>query len=247
MPIRLALSLHAPEDALRSQIMPVNERYPLAEVLAACEALLRAPAPPGVRRVRDARRRQRRLRAGASSSPSCSTRAIYKVNLIPYNPTGSLRRLVARRDRRLQGRARGARPARDGPPHARARHRRRLRPARREGRVTAGVGAGAAAGALLARAQQAVAQRGLLLRARVPLRERRAARRASAARTASGTAAWCGRARRRTASGRPPRSARARPARRSPTPTRRRGCARPRAARPAAGRRRSPASRPARA
>ena len=38
MPIRLALSLHAPEDALRSQIMPVNERYPLAEVLAACEA-----------------------------------------------------------------------------------------------------------------------------------------------------------------------------------------------------------------
>ena len=37
MPIRLALSLHAPEDALRSQIMPVNERYPLAEVLEACE------------------------------------------------------------------------------------------------------------------------------------------------------------------------------------------------------------------
>ena len=38
MPIRLALSLHAPEDALRSQIMPVNERYPIAEVLDACEA-----------------------------------------------------------------------------------------------------------------------------------------------------------------------------------------------------------------
>ena len=46
MPIRLALSLHAPEDALRSQIMPVNERYPLAEVLDACEALLRAPQAP---------------------------------------------------------------------------------------------------------------------------------------------------------------------------------------------------------
>src|SRR3954447_25924712 len=29
-PIRLALSLHAPEDALRSSLMPVNERYPLA-------------------------------------------------------------------------------------------------------------------------------------------------------------------------------------------------------------------------
>jgi 23S rRNA (adenine2503-C2)-methyltransferase len=38
MPIRLALSLHAPEDALRSKIMPVNDRYPLAEVLEACEA-----------------------------------------------------------------------------------------------------------------------------------------------------------------------------------------------------------------
>ncbi len=37
MPIRLALSLHAPEDALRSRIMPVNDRYPIAEVLAACE------------------------------------------------------------------------------------------------------------------------------------------------------------------------------------------------------------------
>src|SRR5690349_2621217 len=35
-PIRLALSLHAPEDALRSQIMPLNERYPMADVLAAC-------------------------------------------------------------------------------------------------------------------------------------------------------------------------------------------------------------------
>src|SRR4051794_7398736 len=31
-PIRLALSLHAPEDALRSSLMPVNERYPLADV-----------------------------------------------------------------------------------------------------------------------------------------------------------------------------------------------------------------------
>jgi 23S rRNA (adenine2503-C2)-methyltransferase len=36
MPIGLALSLHAPNDALRSQLMPVNDRYPLSEVLAAC-------------------------------------------------------------------------------------------------------------------------------------------------------------------------------------------------------------------
>ncbi|MEA2394885.1 MAG: rRNA (adenine2503-C2)-methyltransferase, partial [Solirubrobacteraceae bacterium] len=35
-PLRLALSLHAADEALRSQIMPVNDRYPLADVLAAC-------------------------------------------------------------------------------------------------------------------------------------------------------------------------------------------------------------------
>jgi len=33
-PIRLALSLHAPTDALRSELMPVNDRYPLENVLA---------------------------------------------------------------------------------------------------------------------------------------------------------------------------------------------------------------------
>ena len=38
MPIRLALSLHAADAALRSELMPVNERYPLPEVIAACEA-----------------------------------------------------------------------------------------------------------------------------------------------------------------------------------------------------------------
>src|SRR5262249_46043196 len=36
-PIRLAISLHAADDALRSTIMPVNERYPLRDVLAECE------------------------------------------------------------------------------------------------------------------------------------------------------------------------------------------------------------------
>jgi 23S rRNA (adenine2503-C2)-methyltransferase len=36
--VRLALSLHAPDDALRSELMPVNDRYPLADVLEACRA-----------------------------------------------------------------------------------------------------------------------------------------------------------------------------------------------------------------
>ena len=35
-PVRLALSLHAADETLRSELMPVNERYPLPDVLEAC-------------------------------------------------------------------------------------------------------------------------------------------------------------------------------------------------------------------
>jgi 23S rRNA (adenine2503-C2)-methyltransferase len=87
-PIRLALSLHAPEDALRSQIMPINDRHPLAEVLAACEAHYAAK-----------RRRvfvEYVMLAGVNDGYAQAVQLaqlldprIYKVNLIPYNPTGS--------------------------------------------------------------------------------------------------------------------------------------------------------------
>jgi 23S rRNA (adenine2503-C2)-methyltransferase len=88
MPVRLALSLHAAEDSLRSELMPVNDRYPLAEVLAAC---------------RDHYERKRRrvfieyvMLAGVNDSfgqarllaEVLDPRA-FKVNLIPYNPTDS--------------------------------------------------------------------------------------------------------------------------------------------------------------
>ena len=43
MPLRLALALHAPEDTLRSQIMPVNDRYPLP-TSRRLRALLRGPS-----------------------------------------------------------------------------------------------------------------------------------------------------------------------------------------------------------
>jgi 23S rRNA (adenine2503-C2)-methyltransferase len=88
MPISLALSLHAPNDALRSELMPVNDRYPLAEVLAACE------------RYRARRRRkvfvEYVMLAGVNDRPEHARELaalldfrVYKVNLIPYNPTGS--------------------------------------------------------------------------------------------------------------------------------------------------------------
>jgi 23S rRNA (adenine2503-C2)-methyltransferase len=86
-PIRLALSLHAPDDELRSRIMPVNERYPLRDVVAECR-----------RHVAQTRRRvfvEYVMLAGVNDSPA-QARALasflgrddFKVNLIPYNPTG---------------------------------------------------------------------------------------------------------------------------------------------------------------
>jgi len=89
LPLRLALSLHAPDDALRSQIMPVNERYPLEQVLEACEELYEAK-----------RRRifvEYVMLAGVNDRYEQALQLaqlldgrIYKVNLIPYNPTGSV-------------------------------------------------------------------------------------------------------------------------------------------------------------
>ncbi len=87
MPIRLALSLHAADEELRSQIMPVNDRYPLSEVLAACD------------RFYEAKKRQvfvEYVMLAGVNDGSVHARELaevldpkrYKVNLIPYNPTG---------------------------------------------------------------------------------------------------------------------------------------------------------------
>ncbi len=86
-PIRLALSLHAPDDELRSRIMPVNEKYPIADVVAECR-----------RHVETTRRRvfvEYVMLAGVNDSPTQGQslaallgRDHFKVNLIPYNPTG---------------------------------------------------------------------------------------------------------------------------------------------------------------
>jgi len=43
-PVALAVSLHAPNDALRDKLVPINQKYPLKELLAACQRYLeRAP------------------------------------------------------------------------------------------------------------------------------------------------------------------------------------------------------------
>ena len=88
-PVRLALSLHAAEDALRSELMPVNERYPLAEVLDACLAWHRSRRRKVfVEYLMLAGVNDRPEQAAALASVLCPARA-FKVNLIPYNPTGT--------------------------------------------------------------------------------------------------------------------------------------------------------------
>jgi 23S rRNA (adenine2503-C2)-methyltransferase len=86
-PIRLALSLHAPDDELRSRIMPVNDRYPLHDVVAECRryvelrhrrVYIEYVMLAGVNDSREHGRMLGKLLGGAD----------FKVNLIPYNPTG---------------------------------------------------------------------------------------------------------------------------------------------------------------
>ena len=65
-PVALAVSLHAPDDALRDELVPLNRKYPIAELLDACQRYLDARAARLHHlRVLHARRRQRQRRAGA--------------------------------------------------------------------------------------------------------------------------------------------------------------------------------------
>ena len=86
-PVRLALSLHAADDALRSELMPVNERYPLADVLDACRAWhAERRMPVFVEYLMLAGVNDRYEQALALARALQPTGA-WKVNLIPYNPT----------------------------------------------------------------------------------------------------------------------------------------------------------------
>ena len=88
MPIRLALSLHAADQALRSELMPVNDRYPLAAVLEACRAYhTRRRRSVFVEYVMLAGVNDRYEQALALAD--ALDPRVFKVNLIPYNPTDS--------------------------------------------------------------------------------------------------------------------------------------------------------------
>jgi 23S rRNA (adenine2503-C2)-methyltransferase len=85
-PVALAVSLHAPNDALRSEIVPINKKYPLKELLAACVRYLdKAP--------RDFITFEYVMLAGVNDSVEQAQQLARllktvpcKINLIPFNP-----------------------------------------------------------------------------------------------------------------------------------------------------------------
>ena len=86
-PVALAVSLHAPNDALRDDLVPLNRKYPLAELLAACERYL-AHAP------RDFITFEYCMLDGVNDQPEHARQLVEllrnrfacKFNLIPFNP-----------------------------------------------------------------------------------------------------------------------------------------------------------------
>ncbi|MBL8288183.1 MAG: 23S rRNA (adenine(2503)-C(2))-methyltransferase RlmN [Rubrivivax sp.] len=95
-PVALAVSLHAPDDALRESLVPLNRKYPLAELLAACRRYLSA-APrdfitfeycmlDGVNDSPEHAHALARLAAGIGPGGEAWPRVPCKFNLIPFNP-----------------------------------------------------------------------------------------------------------------------------------------------------------------
>ncbi len=86
-PVRLALSLHAADEALRSELMPVNERYPLPDVLRACRDWSAARRQPVFVEYLMLDGVNDRYEQAAALADVLQPREAFKVNLIPYNPT----------------------------------------------------------------------------------------------------------------------------------------------------------------
>ena len=83
--VSLAVSLHAPDDALRNELVPLNRKYPIRELLDTCKAYV----GEGRRRVTF----EYVMLAGVNDSDSharalvkCLKGVPAKVNLIPFNP-----------------------------------------------------------------------------------------------------------------------------------------------------------------
>jgi 23S rRNA (adenine2503-C2)-methyltransferase len=86
LPVALAVSLHAPNDALRDRLVPINKKYPLKELMAACKRYIKVAPRDFVTfeyvmldGVNDSDEHAREL-VGLVKGVGC------KFNLIPFNP-----------------------------------------------------------------------------------------------------------------------------------------------------------------
>ncbi|NRO96731.1 23S rRNA (adenine(2503)-C(2))-methyltransferase RlmN [Paraburkholderia sp. NMBU_R16] len=86
LPVALAVSLHAPNDALRDELVPLNKKYPLAELMAACRRYLTVAPRDFITfeycmldSVNDSETHARELLELTADVPC-------KFNLIPFNP-----------------------------------------------------------------------------------------------------------------------------------------------------------------
>ena len=89
-PVSLAVSLHAPDDELRDQLVPLNKKYPIDKLLNACRSYAKVDRRSRVtfeyimlEGINDSVKHARRLVKILSDVPS-------KVNLIPYNSVPGL-------------------------------------------------------------------------------------------------------------------------------------------------------------
>ncbi len=127
--VNLAVSLHAVRDELRDELVPLNRKYPLAELIAACR---RYPGASNARRitfeyvmlrgVNDSEAEARELVRLIAGIPA-------KVNLIPFNPWPGSAYLPSTREQldRFAAIVMAAGFARPDPDAQGARHPRRLR------------------------------------------------------------------------------------------------------------------------
>jgi 23S rRNA (adenine2503-C2)-methyltransferase len=104
VPVALAVSLHAPDDKLRDQLVPLNKKYPLKQLMAACQRYLESAPRDFITfeyvlldGVNDSDAQARALLALVKDVPS-------KFNLIPFNPflNSGFRRSPPERVRRFQ-------------------------------------------------------------------------------------------------------------------------------------------------
>ena len=87
LPVTLAISLHAANDELRTELVPLNKRYPIADLLAACQRWVARKPRTSItfeytlmKGVNDQPEHARQLIKLMRKLPTC------KVNLIPFNP-----------------------------------------------------------------------------------------------------------------------------------------------------------------